>query len=380
MGLVGRLEDLALPDIFHIISLTRKTGKLTLTRREGTGVVIFKNGEVIYAASDSVRDTLGNILVCQKLITESILTAALEAQHRSPTGKRLGTLLVEKGYLTKETLEKVVRQQIEKVIYEFLSWKNGFFKFDVSAVPDGEEVEVDAKDFLLKEGLSADYLLLEGMKRLDEQKREQPPEDTQPHPEAAPQNPATESAPAQKKQILGPLKAVLAGIRSPGFASELTLSLMRFAAEIVNRGVLFCMTKDGIRGMGQFGIEMNGAHPDELVRKIMIPLNQPSLLSEVNATRQTYRGKLQKTAWNEYLVKQLGGSIPQEVIAVPMIVSGRVVMIFYGDDLPKNRPIREIEGLELFMIHAGLAMEKNLLEKKIEAMEQRGQDTTSVRR
>ena len=132
MGLVGRLEDLALPDIFHIISLTRKTGKLTLTRREGTGVVIFKNGEVIYAASDSVRDTLGNILVCQKLITESILTAALEAQHRSPTGKRLGTLLVEKGYLTKETLEKVVRQQIEKVIYEFLSWKNGFFKFDVS--------------------------------------------------------------------------------------------------------------------------------------------------------------------------------------------------------------------------------------------------------
>ena len=46
MGLVGRLEDLALPDIFQVISLTKKTGKLTLTRREGTGVVVFKDGQI----------------------------------------------------------------------------------------------------------------------------------------------------------------------------------------------------------------------------------------------------------------------------------------------------------------------------------------------
>jgi len=374
MGLVGRLEDLALPDIFHIISLTRKTGKLTLTRREGTGVVVFSNGEVIYAASDSVRDTLGNILVCQKLITESILIAAMEAQHRSPTGKRLGTILVEKGYLTKEMLQKVIQQQIEKAIYEFLAWKNGFFKFDVSDVPEGKEVDVDVKDFLLDEGLSSDYLLLEGMKRLDEQKREQALKNTQPRPEAAPRKAAKEEPLEPQGESLGPLKAVLSGIRSPTFASEVTLTLMRFAAEIVNRGVLFCLTKDGIRGMGQFGININGGHPDELVRRMLVPVNQPSILAEVNATRKTFRGKLQKTAWNDYLVKQLGGSVPQEVIAVPMIVSGRVVMIFYGDDLPKNRPIREVEGLELVMIHAGLAMEKNILEKKIESLEQKYQE------
>ncbi len=109
MGLVGRLEDLGLPDIFQIISLTKKTGKLTLTRREGTGVIIFRDGQIIYASSDSTRETLGNILVSQKLITESTLIAAMEVQHRSPTGKRLGTLLVDKGYLTEETLEKVIR-------------------------------------------------------------------------------------------------------------------------------------------------------------------------------------------------------------------------------------------------------------------------------
>ncbi len=374
MGLVGRLQDLALPDIFQIISLTKKTGKLTLTRREGTGVIIFKNGRVIYAASDSVRDSVGNILVCQKLITESTLISALEAQHRSPTGKRLGAILMEKGYISKEILEKVVREQNEKVIYEFLGWKNGFFKFDVSAVPDGREIEVDAKDFMLTEGLSADYLLLEGMKRLDEQERTRSQGNAQAHPEAVSPDSATEDPSAKNRQNFSALKALLTGIRSPAFASEVTLTLMRFAAEIVNRGILFCLTKDGIRGMGQFGLEMNGAQPAEVVKKIMIPLDQPSLLAEVSSTRQTYRGKLQKTAWNEYLVKQLGGLVPQEVIAVPMIVDGRVVMIFYGDDLPMNRPIREIEDLELFMIHAGLAVEKNILEKKMRSLEQKYQE------
>jgi len=367
MALVGRLQDLALPDIFQIIAVTKKTGKLTLTRREGTGVVLFQTGQVIYAASDASRETLGNLLVCQKLITESTLNAALEAQHRSPTGKRLGTILVEKGALTKEQLESVTRAHVEQVICEFLTWKIGFFKFDVSAAPEAQEAEVDAKDFLLGEGLSADYLLLEGMRRLDEQQRDQSAKG------AARPSPAAGKPPAPREEKHSALKALFAGIRSPAFANELTLTLLRFAAEIVNRGVLFYPTKEGMRGMGQFGIETNGTPPDELVRKLIIPLDQPSLLAEVHATRQTYRGKLQKTAWNEHLVKELGGAVPPESIAIPMIVDGRVVLIFYGDDMPESRPIGEIEDLELFMIHAGLAMEKSLLEKKLQSLEQRVQ-------
>lgn len=394
MGLVGRVEDLALPDIFQILSLSKKTGKLTLTRREGTGVIVFKSGQIIYAASDSVRDTLGNILVCQKLITESTLMAALEAQHRSPDGKRLGTILVEMGYLTKETLEKVIRQQMEKVIYEFLTWKSGFFKFELMDVPDGDEVEVDAKDFLLKAGLNAEYLVLEGLRKLDELERERKrggarepgsrgaEEQRRFHPSSpAPYHPSPEGSPAPlpPKRTLSALKAVLSEIRSPSFTGEITLTIMRYAAEIVNRGVLFVLRKDGIAGMGQFGIDLRGTSADERVRNIKIPLDQPSVLAEVIERRQTYHGKLEKTFWNDYLVEQLGGSVPEEVVAVPMIISGTVVVIFYGDNLPKNRPIGEIEGLELLMMQAGLAMEKSLLEMKIKNFEQKLQEAGGLR-
>jgi hypothetical protein len=382
MGLVGRLEDLGLPDIFQIISLTKKTGKLTLTRREGTGVIVFKDGQIIYASSDSIRETLGNILVCQKLITEATLLAALEVQHRSPTGKRLGAILVEKGYLTKETLEKVIKQQIEKVVCEFITWKSGFFKFDVLSLRNGDEVEVDAKDFLIKTGLNPEYLVLEGIRKMDEQQereREQK-KNAQSQRVTVSAAAAQDEAGAQKRRTLTTLKAVLSGLRSPSFTAEITLTLMRYAAEIVSRGILFALTRDGIIGMGQFGIELNGGSADDQVRKIKIPHDQPSILAQVSETRQTYRGKLQKTFWNDYLVTQLGGSVPQEVLAVPMIVNGAVVVIFYGDNVPTNRPIGEIEGLELFMIQAGLAMEKSLLERKIEAFEQRNPEGGSLKR
>jgi hypothetical protein len=366
MGLVGRLEDLALPDILQIISLTQKTGKLTLTRREGSGVIVFKNGKIIYAASDSIRETLGNLLVCDKLITEAILMSALEVQHRSEGGKRLGTILVEKGYLRQDALEKIVRRHAEAVMFEFLMWRKGFFKFDVAEIPDGAEVEVDAKDFLLDEGLDADRLRLEGLKRLEEHKREPAAPDARPS-----EAPAGEAA-GQSRSILALLKALLAGVRAPNFASEVPPTMMRLGAEVVERGVLFRLTKAGICAVSQFGMETNGGGNEDTVKKIVIPLNQPSLLTEVTSSRQTYRGQLQTTAWNDFLIKKLGGPAPKEVIAVPLIVDGNVAMIFYGDDGGKSRPIGEVEGLEVFMSQVGLAIEKEDLAKKVESLEQGG--------
>ncbi len=395
MGLVGRLEDLALPDIFQILSLSKKTGKLTLTRREGNGIILFKNGEVIYAASDSVRDTLGNILVCQKLITESLLMSALEIQHKSAEGKKLGTILVEKGYITRETLEKTIRGQIEKVIHEFLTWKSGFFKFELMEVVNEDEIAVDTQDFLLKAGINPEYLILEGVRRLDEQKKGKPTapplapaaearaRGVRPETPPAPAPIRTDPTPAERMATalitpaetsspprpLTSLKSILTEIRSPSFTGEITLLIMRYASTIVNRGVLFVLKKDGITGMGQFGLDPQNGSADERVRGVKIPTDQPSVFYEVIEKKQTYIGPLEETPWNASIIKELDGITPAEVVAIPMIVSGTVVVIFYGDNVPLNQPIGDVEGLELLMNQAGLAMEKSLLEMKIKSFE-----------
>ncbi len=400
MSMVGRLEDLALPDILQILSLSKKTGKLTLTRREGTGVILFRKGQVIYAASDSVRDTLGNILVCNKLITESTLMAALEAQHKSPEGKLLGAILVEKGYITKEILEKSIREQIEKVIHEFFTWQQGFFKFELMEFEGADGLAVDTRDFLLKAGLSPDYLVLEAGRRRDEGEGRQtvaapgagrgaaggpappgpPPAgtnnvqagrgDDRPTPELG--------GAAGADGGLHKLRSIMKEIRSPNFTGEITLMIMRYAAEIVDRGIFFVMKSDGISGMGQFGLGQHGQEADERVRQIKIPLDQASVFTEVLDKRQTYLGPPTKSYWNDRLMESLASltpkvttRVPTAVLAVPMTVNDTVVAILYGDNAVTGRPIGEIEALELLMNQAGLAMEKALLELKIKNFESR---------
>src|SRR5512143_3475732 len=187
MSLVGRLEDLALPDIFQIISLSKKTGTLIVRSRKGTGVVVFKNGQVIQAASDSIRDSLGNILVSQGMLDEAVLSRAVALQKRRPDTP-LGMILVEMGAVAAQTLETVVRKQIEEIIYDLLAWEEGFFNFELGEIAPKNKIEIDTQAFLLKSGISAEYLLIEGTRILDEKRKdEKKPVAAAPRPAPPPQ-------------------------------------------------------------------------------------------------------------------------------------------------------------------------------------------------
>lgn len=153
MAFTGRIEGLAIPDILQILGLLKKTGKLTLTRVGSSGLVLFRNGEVIFAASNSVRNLLGNTLMKKKSLTESALTAALEVQHLSPQWKRLGGILVEKGIIARHVVSQAIQHQIEQVLMEFLTWESGFFRF--------ESMEMVNEDDLIQEGKDFQYLLHE---------------------------------------------------------------------------------------------------------------------------------------------------------------------------------------------------------------------------
>lgn len=382
MSLVGRLEDLALPDIFQIISLSKKTGTLIVRSRKGTGMVVFKGGQVIQAASDIIRDSLGNILVSQGMVSESALSQALARQRQEPD-KPLGMILVEMGAAPAQTIESVIRKQIEEIIYDLLSWEEGFFSFELGEIAPKDKIEIDTQDFLLRSGINAEYLLMEGTRILDEKRKDHP----RPAPMArpgAPHVPHTSYEPAKeefrtriekeepRKEIMA-LKSMFDELRFPTATAEVTLLILRYASEVVNRAVLFMVKKDEVRGLGQFGIELKGVSADQVVRNIRIPLDKPSLFSSVIETRRTYTGPLEPNEANSYLAKELGGSMPASVIAIPLIVDGKVALIVYGDNLPDKKPIRGIDTLEIFMNQAGMALEKALLEKKLAELQKERQ-------
>lgn len=355
-GLSGRLEHLGLPDVFQIVHLSKKSGRLALARREGAGMIIFRHGQIIYAASDSVRDTLGNILVTQKALTEEQLLAALEEHHSDPEGKRLGTILVERGWITQETLERAVRQQIERVIHEFLTWGAGFFRFEPLELADEGEVTVDVQDFLLRSGLNPEHVLLDGLKLLGDRRRggESP---------AAPGGKGAEAPVAS----LTSLKELLLEMRSPACTGEVSLMVLRYAAQHLRRGALLMVRRDALTGLSQFGLGLPEGSPDERIRDLQVPLDAPSLFKDVVESQTSFVGAIPTGKVHQRFLKQIGDLSPADAVAVPMVVNGRVAVVFYGDNAPEKRPVGPPDGLEVVMAQAGLTMEKNLLARKMQS-------------
>ena len=379
MELAGRLDKYDFADLLQMLASSEKSGKLTLTEYGGQGVVVLRQGKIIYAASSSARETLGNMLLHKGLIDEEQLKRCLEEQQNSTEERRLGTILVERGYLSQEDLEGVITTQIEKVVSEILGWNAGFFRFESFELPNRGEVEVDARvlhggsgNLLLSEGLPPSRLLLEMTGELDEAAAGRSRDDEKPAQELPRPPQAGEGPPrATETGRLGSLRSIMAEFHSPAFTGEGTLLILNYAQRLVRRGVLFSMTALGARGLGQFGVEPPEGATPEFVRQLSFPTDTPSIFTEVVARKGLFLGALEKTPTNVRLLEELGGGgWPDTVLAAPLIVAGRTLLVLYGDNLPDNDPIGPVDELEVVMIHAALAMEKSLLAKRLEHLEE----------
>lgn len=380
MLLTGKLEKLDFADLLQMLAGSGKSGKLSLTQPGGQGVIVLRQGRIVYAASSSVRETLGNMLLCKGLITEAQLQEGLALQRDSRVERRLGAILVDRGVISPEALRTVVVEQFERVVLEIFEWNRGFFRFEDLEVPDRGEVEVDAHEFLLADGLAADQVLLGTAVRLDEDKAvsaqraatkpaaAKPKSPIRRPSPSDPLPPAIETTPRETGR-LGSLKSVMSEFHAPEFTGELTLAILNYAQKLVHRGVLFRSNPLGFAGVGQFGIETPTGAGADFVRGISLPLEGPSILREAIARKEAFRGILEETEVNRALMTRLGGGWPSEVVAAPLLVNGRALLIFYGDNLPGNEPIGPVDELEVVLLHAGLAMEKNALAKKIERLE-----------
>jgi len=354
MTLGGRLNDVDLRALLQTLAVNQSAGKLALTRREGHALLVFRRGRIIYAATSSARETFGSILLLRGVITEEDLAEALERQHAGPGSRRLGRVLVEMGKVDEAALREVMKQQTREVLQELLAWRTGFYKFEPLDVSPEGEVEVDVKDFVVPEGFTAQEVLLAAGAPASH--RDMPPSPRLTPPKGTP---------------LISLGAIASEVPSPPFTAEITLRLMRYASQILNRGVLFLVRPDEVRGMGQFGISLPGRFAAEAVRDTAIPLAEPSVFRDVVERRETWRGPLEPTPWNRHLVERLGGQAPSEAVVVPMVVGDAVRVVFYGDNLPDGREVGPLDALEYAVGEAALAMERTLVESREKSLGER---------
>src|SRR3989449_3437054 len=165
MPIEGPLREVGIHDVFQLLDLSRKTGALRVTSelRHNEGTIYFANGVVVSAEIRSNPRPLGALLLRTGKITEADLERARDMQQRQGDKRRLGEILVALGVITQREVERQVRFQIEEVVFEVMSWNEGYFSFTEQA-----ESKVPTE---LTVRIPVEALLMEGARRIDEWSR-----------------------------------------------------------------------------------------------------------------------------------------------------------------------------------------------------------------
>ena len=124
-----------------------------------------------------------------------------------------------------------------------------------------------------------------------------------------------------------------------------------------------------IVGLGQFGLEIEDA--DEKIREITLPYEESPFLMKIILEKRPYKGPAEKDPVVEAMIKEIGGQWPDEFAFFPIVAEGGVVALLYCDNLTTGEKSGETEGLEIFIDQAGLALEKSLLQRRLQEMEKK---------
>ena len=159
LDLQGSIEKFTLPEIFQLIAAGRKSGTLGIQKDESIVMIYFRKGDIIYGYGPRQTFHLGQLLRERGMLTPAQLEEAVTAQAKTDNSKRLGEILIQKNFIDRADLERVIKEQIEDLLYSLLSWQTGSFKFYEDQFPTDEEITVS---------LSVENVILEGLRRIDE--------------------------------------------------------------------------------------------------------------------------------------------------------------------------------------------------------------------
>jgi len=157
MSLTGNLRTMSLPDILQWISMGQKTGTLHVERRSVQKRIVVREGMIFSSWSNDPRESLGQFLIRERLVTEEQLFKALLTQEEK--GRLLGSILTSEGVLDEEDLRLALHAKATETIYDLFLWPEGQFEFKEGEFPH---------DVLISFEMGVTPVIMEGIRRVDE--------------------------------------------------------------------------------------------------------------------------------------------------------------------------------------------------------------------
>ncbi|MDX1582825.1 MAG: response regulator [Thermoanaerobaculia bacterium] len=160
MSLLGRLEDLSLPDIVQIVYLSRRTGMLEIVDGENRWGIFFVNGLIANAFAPH-DETIVQFLRQSKALEEAEID---ELERRSEEGAVVGDLIVSKNLLSSQELAELIRVRITNIVQPLLTRRSGEFNFLLSDAIGPREIGYDTERLFKQGGILPAEILEEGEK------------------------------------------------------------------------------------------------------------------------------------------------------------------------------------------------------------------------
>jgi len=319
------LEDLTVADFMMVLAQSQKTGQLTVENGDERLKLAFRAGDIVYASSTGVRETVGAMLVRRGLVSEEQLETALRLQKKQEGAALLGQILVEMEAVSAEDLTHVVYLQFKNVIREALAWAQGVGTFEPMDIPDLGEVRVDPHEVILETGFRAEQILLGGAAEHDKANRK-----------------------GKSPDYFEAVRSVLANLKEESIVvtSEMAATILEDANRLVRRAILFLVYPDALSVVGGFDPDNRDESLAMAGRRIERIEGEDSAISWVIDEGRSYRGRLKEGEGNRPLKELLGDETPAEVIVIPVIVDHKVAAVLYGDNGSDDSAIGNIGDLE----------------------------------
>ncbi|HSP33175.1 MAG TPA: hypothetical protein VLU46_02540 [Thermoanaerobaculia bacterium] len=149
---------------------------------------------------------------------------------------------------------------------------------------------------------------------------------------------------ARRSAVLRNLITVLS---DPDDVNTVATTVLRLMEEYVDRSMLFIATPSEFVSTGT-------------TANVRIPRHATSVLADAADLQRTQRGKIRRTPANVALIEKIGGSVPTEVVVLPIVHDGSTIAVLYGDNAHHRAPIEIMPSVEIFLVHAADAFARAL--------------------
>jgi CheY-like chemotaxis protein len=157
-GIKGNLANFRIIEVMQMLGLQRQTGKLAISRGSDDVEIYFRDGAVVFAASNCAGGTsvLDGLLRRSCRLKDDQITQALRTSEK--TSEPIDAVLARERLIDPKTFLDCLNRYTENEIYKAMAWREGNFVFE----------KVSPPAFANPLRLKVDDLLLEGARRADE--------------------------------------------------------------------------------------------------------------------------------------------------------------------------------------------------------------------